>query len=96
MRVGQIKLPKWAKCSCQTHTPSRSGNSPAFRSWDVRPKNWKDNGKVTVYTHGGAHVMYSAASSLGRAVVFAHETGLRVISVDYTVAPLAKYNQMSD
>jgi acetyl esterase/lipase len=63
---------------------------------DVRPKNWQDNGKITVYTHGGAHVMYSAASSLGRAVIFAHETGLRVISVDYTVAPLAKYNQMSD
>ena len=54
------------------------------------------DGKVTVYTHGGAHVMYSAASTLGRAVVFAHATGLRVLSVDYTVAPLAKYNQMSD
>src|SRR5262249_41771560 len=63
---------------------------------DVRPKDWKDNGKVVVYTHGGAHVMYSAASMLGRAVVFAHATGLRVISVDYTLAPLAKYNQMSD
>jgi acetyl esterase/lipase len=63
---------------------------------DVRPKNWRDNGKVTVYTHGGAHVMYSAASMLGRAVVFAHVTGLRVISVDYTVAPLAKYHHMSD
>jgi monoterpene epsilon-lactone hydrolase len=63
---------------------------------DVRPNGWKDNGKVTIYTHGGAHVMYSAASTLGRAIVFAHSTGLRVISVDYTVAPLAKYNQMSD
>src|ERR1700732_3027835 len=40
--------------------------------------------------------MYSAASTLGRAVIFAHETGLRVVSVDYTVAPLAKYNQISD
>jgi acetyl esterase/lipase len=40
--------------------------------------------------------MYSAASSLGRAVVFANTTGLRVISVDYTLAPLAKYDQMSD
>jgi len=34
-----------------------------------------------VYTHGGGRVMYSAASMLGRAVVAAHETGLRVISV---------------
>jgi len=63
---------------------------------DVRPKGWKDNGKALVYTHGGAHVMYSAASMLGRAVVAAHTTGLRVISVDYTLAPHVKYNQMSD
>jgi acetyl esterase/lipase len=76
-----------------TVTEAKLGGVPVL---DVRPKNWKDNGKVTVYTHGGAHVMYSATSSLGRAVIFAHETGLRVISVDYTVAPLAKYNQMSD
>jgi acetyl esterase/lipase len=76
-----------------TVTAVRLGGVPVL---DVRPKNWNDDGKVTVYTHGGAHVMYSAASTLGRAVVFAHATGLRVLSVDYTVAPLAKYNQMSD
>jgi acetyl esterase/lipase len=63
---------------------------------DVRPAAWKDNGKALVYTHGGAHTMYSAASMLGRAVVAAHSTGLRVISVDYTLAPHVKYNQMSD
>jgi monoterpene epsilon-lactone hydrolase len=63
---------------------------------DIRPQGWKDNGKVLVYTHGGAHVMYSAASTLGRAVVAATETGLRVLSIDYTLAPHAKYNQMSD
>ena len=40
--------------------------------------------------------MYSAASMLGRAVVAANETGLRVLSIDYTLAPHAKYNQMSD
>lgn len=63
---------------------------------EVRPKEWKDNDKAIVYTHGGAHVMYSAASMLGRAAVAAHETGLRVISVDYALAPHARYNQMSD
>ena len=63
---------------------------------DVRPKGWKDNGRAIVYTHGGAHVMYSAGSMLGRAVIAAHTTGLRVISVDYTLAPHAKYNRMSD
>src|SRR5262245_39901477 len=76
-----------------TVTERRLGGIPVL---DVRPQHWQDNGKVTVYTHGGAHVMYSAASMLGRAVVFAHATGLRVLSVDYTVAPLAKYHHMSD
>lgn len=63
---------------------------------DVRPKDWQDDGKILVYTHGGAHVMYSARSMLGRAVVAAVSTGLRVISVDYTLAPHARYQQMSD
>jgi len=63
---------------------------------DVRPKAWKDDGKAVIYTHGGAHVMYSAASTLGRAVIAAHETGFRVISIDYTLAPFAKYDEMSD
>lgn len=63
---------------------------------DVRPAGWTDDGRVLVYTHGGAHVMYSAASTLGRAVVAAHATGLRVISVDYTPAPQARYEAMSD
>ena len=40
-----------------TVTEERLGGIPVL---DVRPKPWKDNGKVTVYTHGGAHTMYSA------------------------------------
>ena len=76
-----------------TVTEATLGGVPVL---DVRPGNWQDDGKVLVYTHGGAHVMSSAASTLGRAVIAAHETGLRVISVDYTLAPFAKYNQMSD
>jgi monoterpene epsilon-lactone hydrolase len=63
---------------------------------EVRPKDWKDNGKAIVYTHGGAYVMYSAASMLGRSAVAAHESGLRVISIDYTLAPQARYNQITD
>ncbi len=63
---------------------------------DVHPKGWEDNGKVAVYTHGGAHTLYSAASTLGRAAIFADDAGLRVISVDYTVAPAAKFQQITD
>lgn len=76
-----------------TLTERKLGGIPVL---DVCPENWKDDGKALVYIHGGAHVMYSASSTLGRAVIAAHETGLRVISVDYTLAPFAKYQQMSD
>ncbi len=62
----------------------------------VCPKGWKDNGKLLVYTHGGAHTMYSATAMLGRAAVAAHTTGLRVISVDYTLAPHARFDEMTD
>jgi acetyl esterase/lipase len=45
---------------------------------------------------GGAHTLYSAKSTLGRAAIFADDTGHRAISVDYTLAPEAKFDQMSD
>jgi acetyl esterase/lipase len=63
---------------------------------DVRPKGWTDNDKLAVYVHGGAHTLYSAKSTLGRAAIFADDTGLRVISIDYTLAPHAKYGQITD
>jgi acetyl esterase/lipase len=76
-----------------TITERNVGGIPAQ---DVRPKGWKESRKVVVYVHGGAHVLYSAKSTLGRAAIFADDTGHRVISVDYTLAPEAKFNQMSD
>jgi acetyl esterase/lipase len=90
---GKSKSEPLLKRYAYTAIDGKLGSVPIL---DVRPKAWKDNGKALVYTHGGAHVMYSAASTLGRAVVAAHATGIRVISIDYTLAPQAKYNQMSD
>ena len=102
---GWKKLQAWAKADGRakseallkrfdyTVQPSQLSGVPVL---DVRPKGWTDNGKLLVYTHGGAHVMYSATSSLGRAVVAAHATGLRVVSVDYMLAPHARYAQISD
>ena len=58
---------------------------------DIKPKNWRNNGKVMVYTHGGAYTLQSAASSLGSSALMADSTGLRVISIDYTLAPHAKW-----
>jgi epsilon-lactone hydrolase len=63
---------------------------------DVRPKDWTNTKKIVVYTHGGAHVLYSAQAQLYRAAIFAADTGHRVITVDFTLAPEAKFNQMLD
>jgi monoterpene epsilon-lactone hydrolase len=63
---------------------------------DIKPKDWTDNGKVLVYAHGGAYTQLSANSTLGAAVLVANATGLRVISIDYTLAPFSKWNQTID
>ena len=63
---------------------------------DVKPKNWNENGKVLVYAHGGAYTFGSANSTLGSPILAANATGLRVISINYTVAPFSKWNQTTD
>ena len=52
---------------------------------DVRPRYWKQKKKVAIYMHDGGFMLYSAASTLGRAALFADDTvptgdvsGLRV------------------
>ena len=61
---------------------------------DVRPRNWKERSKVAIYMHGGGFALYSAASTLGRAALFADDTDLRVISVDYALAPPATFEEI--
>jgi acetyl esterase/lipase len=63
---------------------------------DVKPRNWKDNKKVLVYAHGGAYVLFSARSTLGISALIADVTSLRVIAVDYTLAPHAQWPQVID
>ena len=60
---------------------------------DIRPRGWKDDGKLLVYTHGGAYTFYSAASTLACSALAADSTGLRVISIDYTPAPRSKWRR---
>jgi len=62
---------------------------------DIRPAGWSGGNKVLVYAHGGAYTMYSAKSRLMSAVPMAGATGLRVISVDYTLAPHAKWPEIT-
>jgi acetyl esterase/lipase len=63
---------------------------------DVKPRGWKESGKVLVHAHGGAYAMYSARSRLTSSVPAADATGLRVISIDYTVAPAGKWQKVTD
>jgi monoterpene epsilon-lactone hydrolase len=46
-----------------------------------------DAGKVILYLHGGAYAIGSAASSVGLAADLARRAGVRLISVDYRLAP---------
>ncbi len=63
---------------------------------EVLPKGWKDNGKVLVYAHGGGYTRYNAQSTLLRCIPVANETGLKVVSVDYTTAPKGNYQTITD
>ncbi|HLO59748.1 MAG TPA: alpha/beta hydrolase [Bacteroidales bacterium] len=61
---------------------------------DVRPHDWKDNGKILIYIHGGAYTLFSAYTMMGGVLPIADLTGLRVISINYTNPPRLKYNQI--
>ena len=63
---------------------------------DIKPKDWQDNGNVLVYGHCGGYVLFSARSSLNATAPVADLTGLRVISIDYTLAPVARWEQVTD
>jgi acetyl esterase/lipase len=41
-------------------------------------------------------MLYSAASTLGRAALLADDTALRVISVDYSLAPLSTFDEITN
>lgn len=63
---------------------------------DIRPENWTDNGKVLVYTHGGAYTLGSTRSTIANSAPMCNNTGLRLISIDYTVAPHANWQQIQE
>lgn len=63
---------------------------------DVTPRKPQAGKGLAIYTHGGAHTFYSARSMLGRAALFADDTALLTISIDYTLAPHAKFQAITD
>jgi len=63
---------------------------------EVTPAELVRNDKIAVYTHGGAFTLNSAKAVIESAMFFAAETGLRVIAVDYTLAPHSKWQQTTN
>ena len=74
-----------------TVTDTELGGVPVV---DLRPQGWNDNGKVVVYIHGGGYTLLSARSTLSISLPMVQATGLRVVSVDYTVAPGARFDEI--
>jgi len=59
---------------------------------DVRPRGWdKSDRRLIVYVHGGAFTINSARSTVANAGRLAAKSGIRVVSVDYTLAPGANW-----
>ena len=63
---------------------------------EVMPSKLASTDKIAVYLHGGGYVLFSAKALIESAMFFASETGLRVIAVDYTLAPHSKWEQTTD
>jgi monoterpene epsilon-lactone hydrolase len=61
---------------------------------EISPPGWTEDGKTLVYIHGGGYVTGGPGFSLGGWV--ATETGLRIISVGYTLAPESKWDNTTD
>ncbi len=63
---------------------------------DIHPRNWADNGKVIVHIHGGGYAFGSALDGVAGSLPMAETTGMRVVSVDYSLAPRAKFDQVTN
>jgi acetyl esterase/lipase len=76
-----------------TTTDLKLGDVPVV---SVAPENWTDDGRALIYVHGGGFTAMSAHSSLFTSALMAARTGLKVIAIDYTIAPQAHWGQITD
>ena len=67
-----------------------------IRAIDIKPRNYKKSDKVVFYIHGGAYVVLHADVTLASILPLAEITGLRIVAIDYTLAPEAKFGQITD
>ncbi len=67
-----------------------------IRAIDIKPKNYKKSPKVILYIHGGAYVVLHAEATLASMLPLAEASGLRIVAIDYTLAPQAKFQQITN
>lgn len=67
-----------------------------IRAIDVKPKGYVESDKVVVYIHGGGYVLFTADVTMLSSVPLADASGLRVITIDYTLSPQAKFGKITD
>jgi acetyl esterase/lipase len=58
---------------------------------DIRPARGAIAGKTLIYIHGGGFVGGAAHDALDSTLPLADETGLRILSIDYTLVPEADH-----
>jgi acetyl esterase/lipase len=63
---------------------------------EIVPANIGKSTAVLVYVHGGGYVLGSAQSSLATAAAIATDMRARVVSIDYTLAPHARWQKITD
>ena len=68
------------------------GEIPALRVTRNKPGPIEN---IILYVHGGGFTYLSARSSLKSAVLMAEATGYAVYSIDYTLAPEAKWDEIT-
>ncbi|MBM7046312.1 alpha/beta hydrolase fold domain-containing protein [Rhizobium lusitanum] len=62
----------------------------------ITPRDHRPGRRGLAYVHGGAYVYFSAGTLLGLPALIATATSLEVISIDYTLAPRARWEAVTD
>ena len=66
------------------------------RAVEVSPRNYHKSDKIIIYIHGGGFVFYPADVTLLSSIPLADTSGLKIITIDYTLAPQAKFDKILD